>query len=357
MQTTNTIIMEGSRDPRSLDRIKYRIVKLAKDLIMLEEILSYMIEALEIIEIPPEPPEQAGRSLYERLEIAGMRNQLIRRAMDLKKNIAGAQRFLDVLREMCSVVTESKMFALNESIDLNTNKMCDLQESNERSAQSLIILQLLFGGVLAFDILDRLTGNNWTVTNSAWFSSFYEQAIVNTPLVWFLISLLMWAVVGALSYQSYRSGNFVKEGVTTVRLKINRKIFLPKLQQFLRTKLHSYEERKYTDSNDIVRITYTDNLKRDWGGSKPRITLEYDERNEYLFMVTVQYNRRQAKKALVFTAEELRSKIMEELNSMDVWDVNGEDRSHEDLASDKRARLARLEEEEGEAAEMTAAQK
>ena len=61
---------------------------------MLEEILAYMIEALEIIEIPPEPPEQAGRSLYERLEIAGMRSQLIRRAIDLKKNIAGQLRLL-----------------------------------------------------------------------------------------------------------------------------------------------------------------------------------------------------------------------------------------------------------------------
>jgi hypothetical protein len=69
-----------------------------------------MLEALEIIEIPPEPPEQAGRSLYERLEISGMRNQLLRRAIDLKKNISGTVRFLDVLREMSGVVSESKMF-------------------------------------------------------------------------------------------------------------------------------------------------------------------------------------------------------------------------------------------------------
>ena len=96
MTTTNKIILEGDKDPRALERIRYRICKLAKDIIMLEEILAYMIEALEIIEIPPEPPEQAGRSLYERLEIAGMRSQLIRRAIDLKKNIAGQLRLLGV---------------------------------------------------------------------------------------------------------------------------------------------------------------------------------------------------------------------------------------------------------------------
>lgn len=355
MQTTNAIILDGSKDPRSLDRIKYRIVKLAKDLIMLEEILSYMIEALEVIEIPPEPPEQAGRSLYERLEIAGMRNQLIRRAMDLKKNVAGAQRFLDVLREMSSVVSESKMFRLNESVDLNTKQMCNLQDANERSAQSLVILQTIFGGLLAFQILDRLTGNNWSVANSSWFSSFYQSAIVNTPLLWFIISFFVWLVTAAIIYQQYSSTSYIKQGITTIRLKINRKIFVNRIQLFLRSKLHSYEERNYTDANDIVRITYTDNLKRDWGGAKPTITFEYDERNEYLFTVTVQYNRREARKALVFNAEELRTKIMDELNSMDVWDLKGEDRSSEDLAADKRASLERLEQEEEEQAAMNEA--
>ena len=78
--------------------------------------------------------EQAGRSLYERLEIAGMRNQLVRRAVDLKKNIAGNHRFLDILREMSAVVTENKMFNLNQSVDLNTQRMCQLSDSNERAS-------------------------------------------------------------------------------------------------------------------------------------------------------------------------------------------------------------------------------
>lgn len=355
MQTTNAIIQEGTKDPRALGRIKYRIVKLAKDLIMLEEILGYMLEALEIIEIPPEPPEQAGRALYERLEIAGMRNQLVRRAVDLKKNIAGASRFLDVLREMSVVVSEHKMFMLNESVDMNTKKMCNLQYANERASQSLVILQILIGGMLAFDILDRITGNDWSVRESPWFAQFYTAGIQNVPLLWFLISIIVWIIVSLIVYQSYKGGNFKKQGLTTIQLKVNRKIHLNKLMMFLRSKVHSYEERNYDDTNDIVRITYTDNLKRDWGGAKPTITLCYDERNAYLFTVTVLYNRREARKALVFNAEELREKIMDELNSMDLWDTVGEDTSHQDLAADKRAHIARLEEDEEDEMEMNLA--
>lgn len=361
MSTTNEIIGGGDKDPRALVRIKYRICKLAKDIIMLEEILGYMLEALEIIEIPPEPPEQAGRSLYERLEIAGMRNQLVRRGMDLKKNIQGSHRFLDVLREMSGVVSESKMFMLNESLDLNTKKLCSLQESNERTAGALGIVIIIFGGMLAFDILDRITGNSWTTANSSWFGTYYDTLIVNTPL-WFFFSLLMWLIVATIFYYVHKGETNKNQGVTTIRLKVNRKIFLDKLHKFLASKAHSYEDRKYMDHMSIVTITYTDPAKKDWGGSSPNITLEYDEANSYLFSVVVEYNRRKAKKATRFNALALKEKILDDLDSMEIWDVKGEDKSHEDLASDKRANIETLlqleeEEEEAEEAANAAAQK
>jgi hypothetical protein len=143
--------------------------------------------------------------------------------------------------------------------------------------------------------------------------------------------------------------------LTTIRLKVNRKIYIEKLQNFLRSKIHSYEERQYEDFNDIVKITYTDDLKKDWGGAKPTITIEFDERNAFLLTITVVYNRRQANKALVFTANELQEKIMDELNAMDVWDVKGEDRSHEDLAADKRAAIEKMIKEEVDNEEVRAA--
>merc|ERR1719230_2123234 len=144
MRTTNRIIEEGDRDPKALARIRYRTCRLAKDIIQLEEILSYLLEALEIIEIPPEPPEQAGRSLYERLEISGMRSQLLRRTTDLKKNVGGASRYLDVLREMTQVVAEDKMFSLNESLEINTKKLIELNDANERTAMALWMLMVVF---------------------------------------------------------------------------------------------------------------------------------------------------------------------------------------------------------------------
>ena len=96
------------------------------------------------------------------------------------------------------------------------------------------------------------------------------------------------------------------------------------------------------------KITYKEKSKADWGDCRPYITLEYDERNEFILSVTVQYNRNQGKKALAFNAEELKEKIVDDLNSMDVWDTVAEDKSHEDLAADKRQAIQKLLDEEEE---------
>lgn len=43
----------------------------------------------------------------------------------------------------------------------------------------------MFAGMLAFDVLDRLTGD-WTVTNSAWFQDFVTVVIqvITTTCPW-----------------------------------------------------------------------------------------------------------------------------------------------------------------------------
>jgi WD repeat-containing protein 35 len=306
---------------------------------MLEELLGYILEALEIIEIPPEPPEQAGRSLYERLEIASMRNQLIRRAMDLKKNLQGLHKLLDNLREMSLSISEAKLFSMNESVDLNTKRICTLQDSNERAAGTLQVLQVIFGGILAFNILDRVTGNNWSVIDSQWFSNFYDSIIQDIPMMWFGVSIVVWLLLCLVFYRIHKNYQYLKQGLTTIRIKVNRKIFIQRIQQFLLTKFLSQEEHQYDDNADIVRLTYTEKHKREWGYSLPTITLEYDEKNSYLFSITILYNRHQAHKKLVMSADELKRKVLADLTSVGIWDEQSEDHSKDDLAADKRAAL------------------
>lgn len=55
-----------------------------------------MHESLVSRKVMPEPVEQNGRALYDRLQIGDLASQLLARVNDLKKNMAGARHEFDV---------------------------------------------------------------------------------------------------------------------------------------------------------------------------------------------------------------------------------------------------------------------
>ncbi|CAM9106959.1 unnamed protein product, partial [Discosporangium mesarthrocarpum] len=287
MKVTYDIIVTSDSDPTALDRIRYRICAMSNDIILLEEILGHVLEALDVIE-----------------------------------------------------VSENKMFRLNESLEVNTKKLCVLNESSEKTSKSLQILLVIFAGMLAFDVMDRLTGE-WSVVNSSWLIDFVTAIIQNSPVLWFGISMMVWVLVASLIWWIFKRMHFKGQGLTTVRTRFYRKIFQEKLQEWLASKAISFEDRNYDLSNDLVRITYEERHPADWGGFRPNVVVEYDERNSYLMTIDITYNRRMADKNLVYNYRELKDKIQAELDSAQVWDRMGEDHSSQDLAADKRAAIER----------------
>lgn len=67
-----------------------------------------------------------------------------------------------------------------------------------------------------------------------------------------------------------------------------------------------------------VRITFEERHPGDWGGFKPKVVVEYDERNNYLMAIDITYNRREADKNLGYNYRELKDKIQHELDSAQV---------------------------------------
>merc|ERR1712178_200156 len=99
-----------------------------------------------------------------------------------------------------------------------------------------------------------------------------------------------------------------------------KKINVENLSKYLHTKHISKEDREYEKVTDVVNVTFEADDKRDWGGARPVITLEYEELNGYMLNMTLAYNRRVAKKNLVFNARELKAKLMDELKAAEVFE-------------------------------------
>lgn len=337
INASTNIVESIECDPLALNIARKRLTTLSKEIILFDEILGYLGEALEMMEIPPEPPEQAGRSLYQRLEISGMKDQLVRRVKDIKKNMSAAQRNLNLLRERVQVESQNKTDRLSTELQKNTKKLCSLQASNGDTSRSLKILQTIFAGMIAFDILDRVTGE-WTVTDTEWMEEFVDTVIRQHMLVWFALSIVAWAISAYLVSRRNFIVDWRSRGVTTMSVTINRKIDVSVLREIVKEKDKTTEERHYEGKNQIVKVTYEESPPVEWGGTSPLITLEYDEKNSYFLEMLIQYNRREARKDLVLSADELKQKLMHEFDNRGMF-VQDEDYSKNALAIEKRRSL------------------
>ena len=158
LKTARQLIAKYEQDPNSIPRIRHTLSETSKDIILLEEVLLYLAESLEQdTSIWAEPVDDAGHKLYQVLKVKTILNDLQIRITDMKKVLLGARHEVNGLRQMTDTIAETQMFRLQEEIRGNSSDMLQQLKINERQSTSLDVMQVIFAGSLAFEILDRLT--------------------------------------------------------------------------------------------------------------------------------------------------------------------------------------------------------
>ena len=304
--------------PSALANARTEMAILRKDIISLEEILGYVMEALHIMEIPPEPQEQSGRSLYQRLEIHSMRSQLVRRSKDVSKNLEGSKRYLDILQTQIDTTLEVKMEELNATLESNGKSLDSIQASNRENSSTLTAFKVLFSGIFTFSILDRITGD-WTVMDTEWMEIFVNDVIRNSYLLWFWISIACWMVMSVLVGYITTKISWYNHGESVLSMDVKEKIRSEKIRIMMGMKKNIIEERSYEQQREIVSITYEELNPKLWGGIVPRITLSFDEKNQYMMKVIIRYDCRKARKNERFTIDEVKTKIIADLRHQQVF--------------------------------------
>jgi len=171
MSALENLIHRCHESPKHLHQIHEDLGILFRDVIFMKEILHGLHQSVEDMRIPPEPPEQSGRALYDRLKIGYAKKQLLIRVTDFHKFVSGSEHALVVMKEMLKYLNEDKAMNLRKSIGTNTRRVCDLSSHNRKQANSLNAMQIIIAGVLAFDVCERVTGE-WSVVNAEWMRGF-----------------------------------------------------------------------------------------------------------------------------------------------------------------------------------------
>jgi hypothetical protein len=280
---------------------------------LLHEVLGYLSESLEACEIPPEPLDAAGKALYERLQIADLAGQLSMRVLDLKKNMDGASDELAFLRMMTANVAETQRTNLTAKLESNTRKLMLMHSTHEKSSSTLEIIQYIMAAMLAWGLLDRLTGPGWQVLDQEALKDFARPMIQNTPMVWFLMNIAFWGISAYVVQRVLNQMQFTAMGKLTVAVQIMQKVDMQRFNAYLATKLTALEARDFLERNSMVQVAWSEADREAWGGYAPYIQLEYDAETSFLHHITIHYNRRDAVKSMALTPPELRNKLCDEM--------------------------------------------
>jgi len=234
---------------------------------------------------------------------------------DLKKNIQGIHHELNSLREMTDVISEATMFRVQESLQANTKSLANVFEASERSSSSLEVLQVVLSGTLAFEILDRLTGE-WSVMETSWGKAYIHDPLIETPGVWFIINLFLWALIGFLLKVIMQRLTEKSNGVMTVRFRPNLEINLDSLRTYLEGKEIMEQEVGIESKQRIKKVSWVDddNICK---GKEMKIEISWDDDHGYWLSCNIQLNKGKGPGGSI-GAEDVRNLMMTEFENNDI---------------------------------------
>jgi len=309
LRNIRKMILESQKDPNALENVRSLLAQESRDIIMLEETCMYVKESLDNMKIPAIPQDPAGKKLFECLDISRVRHELQRRVTDLAKNTKSASHEIDILRQMSLGMKEDRMFRLQETLNTNTKAVSDVVQANQEAAISLTMMQIILVGSLAFQILDRLTGE-WTVVNRDWANAFIEPMLAQ-PYAWFIINILAWLGLGYFVLRMVARKGADKSQVVDVQIRLNEELNVDLLDIYIDTKNVIQEDVVYAPTGATTKTTFLEdgNKKSSWGGTCPKVTLEFDDEHGYMLSVYVHYSKSEGS----LRSKEIRERILSEL--------------------------------------------
>jgi hypothetical protein len=103
------MIMDHEKDPNNIPRVRSELNAASRDIILLQEVLSYLAESLNIMEVPERPEDEAGGTLYKVLNMANVKHEVTVRVDDLQKLVHGAENELANLSAMTDVINTKQV--------------------------------------------------------------------------------------------------------------------------------------------------------------------------------------------------------------------------------------------------------
>ena len=281
--------------PESIGIIRNMLSDCSADIILLNEIQSYMAEALEYFDVPDPPADPTARKLANMVNLGNSALRLQQRVNDMKKNIDGASGEVNALRDMADNVSKNRIYSVYDSVKTNTKSLEDVFRANERQSASLEIMQVVLAGSLAFEIFDRAHCLYLGVAAEVDWANDNLAAMYKTPMVLFIINMGMWGVVGGFVKWLLAYYGDIASGVLSVRYKLNVKVNRRNLLYFLADKEVPMEDINGDKGTMLKKHAWSESDNIRWCGEPPKIEVLVDHRFNFLLEAYIVISTKKSK--------------------------------------------------------------
>lgn len=281
----------SEEDPNAIDRVQQTLSESSLNAVLLGEILGYLEESLnqflDEYNMGKSELHESTKEIAELLKVRERVSKSLKRIEDLKKIICGTLKSLEGMREITEVISTRRMQRVQEALQMNTKNLQDVTKSSERQGASLEFVEIILSGALAFDILDRLTGE-WSVMGTDWAKS-YLQPLINFPLGWLMLSFLLWFGIAKTLMWLTKRIQSEAEPIMHVKKKINLRYERSGFEKYLASKSLLTQEFEMYGHTVRKKVSFRENEPEKWfGNEEVNIDLVYGESSGFINDISIE---------------------------------------------------------------------
>lgn len=288
-------------DPNLVSSVHAALSAISRDTVHLEEVMMHSTEALKSLTLPRikmdrglDNEESPQQKVYNLLGFKQLIIDLERRSVDVDKHLVALQSELWFVWRKSDDLYEIRSNGIFKEVDVNTRRMLAFMYNGAKTnVEALKIVQQLLIAFVIFGLGDRLLGPAWSATGLDWVKGqWWGNIAMDNPFGWLCLGVVLWGAV--YYYYDWRMKKCIYEnenGWTTSVMTLNQAVNLDALDEYLGGKTIISETVEYTQEWAECKATWIEpwlsTLK--WGGYTPRVTIEYDDDNGFIFKALIKY--------------------------------------------------------------------
>jgi WD repeat-containing protein 35 len=175
---------------------------------------------------------EPARRLAGALRTRALREELRARCADMATLADSTRVEAAKLRHLADAASDARGVRIAREVAAAAADCGRALRDAERATAQLDALTVLFSGLLAFGVLDRLTGS-WSVVHTQWADAYIIQPLLAKPLVWFALSMVAWGAVAATVAACVWATHDARAARVVWSGRINRRIDVGALREYL----------------------------------------------------------------------------------------------------------------------------